>query len=445
MATILKAVEAYCPESLAHLQANLTYGNLASTEFDGWSSYVPGQRGDTVTYRLPTLFNVSNSLSFNPLDSGGDFSERFGTLSVKTEKSVRLTVTDEEWQTTPLEQLMDDFGSDMSASLAGDIDADLASTACLSGYRWAGDINAKAGSLGDYQSLRLALTQYRNYGGMKMAQCVLPDLDTTLILNTGLQEFTPVTNDKTATNWQIGAIKGGLNTIFYQSSLNPIHVSGTLSEAGGGEFVIESIESSTYVQPGTASVSTASIITLTGVPNGVTVVVNDVGDIGTATQAGGKFNGLNPVKFLRIQDKTETFINPQFNVVEGGTSAGGTLQFKVIPELIFDGTKQNTARNLTRLINVGGGSTADRLRIVKSHRAGTIWQDKAFRFASPKLPTKRPFDTATYVDKETKIAYRVYHGASMGGPTTTVHDLRYGKRMEPEYQMRLIFPVNTDF
>jgi hypothetical protein len=446
MPTVLQAVQAYCPESLAHLQNSLTYGSLASTEFNEWESYVPGLRGDTVLYRLPTLFNVSDSISFNPLDGGGDFQERFGTLTINTEKLVRQNITNEQWQTTPLDKLMDDFGSDMAASLAGKIDEDLAKTACLSGYRWAGDINARAGSLGDYQSLRLALTQYRNFGGTKMAQCVLPDLDTTLILNTGLQEFTPVTNDKTATNWQIGGIKGGLNAVFYQSSMNPEHISGTLSEAGNGEFLIESIESSQYIAPGTTTILAASTITLTGVPNGVTVVVNDIGDIGTATQPGGKFNGLDPIKFLRLQDKTKTFINPQFNVVEGATSSGGTLQFKVIPELVFDATNQNTSRNLSRLVNVGGGGTSDRLRIVKSHRAGTIWQDKAFRFAAPKLPNLEPFPCGVHVDKETKIGYRVYQAPIIGNGTTVfIHDLRYGKRMEPEYQMRLIFPLNAEF
>lgn len=442
--TVLQAVEAYGLETLAHLGANLTYGSLASTDYEGWDENHPGLRGDNATYRLPSLFSVQNSLSFDPLTDGG-FAERFGTLTIDTEKLVVQSITDQEWQTTPLDKLMKDFGADMASSLAGNIDADLASTACLSGYRWAGDVNAGIGSLSDYQSIRLALTKYRNFGGMKQAMAVLPDIDTTLILNTGLQEFTPVKNDKSALQWQIGAIKGGLNTVFYQSPLNPIHTSGTVSETGNGEHVITSVVSSTHIKPGTTQAIPASIITIQGVGAGDTVVVNDVGDIGAATQNGGKFNYPNPINFLRIQDKTVAFSEPQFNVVEGGTATGGgSLTFKVIPELKFDGTGTDSTRNLSRAINLGAGAATDRVRIVKSHRTGVIWQDRAFRFASPKLPTQSPYATATYVDKETRIGYRVYHGAVFGAATTsTVHDIRYGKTMEPEFAMRLIFPLNV--
>jgi hypothetical protein len=447
MANQLVSVEAYAQETLGHLNAHLTYGGEAEKDFEGWDSVVPGLRGDSVQYRLSSVFNVRDQLAFD-VDTDGDFKERFGVLTINTEKNVVQNITDQEWQTHNLESLMNAFGSDMAASLAGQVDQDLASVACFGGYRWAGNVDANANSLGDFQQLRLANTLFRNFGGSQMAKCVLPDIDTTRIINTGLQEFVPTSNEKLVKNWELGSIRGTVNTKYFQSQLNPIHFSGTLSEDGTGEHVITSITSSTTILPGTSTPIPASIITVENVTNGVTVVDNDLGDIGTATQGGGKFNEQNPLKFLRIQDKTLTANNAQFKVVEGGaTAAGGSITFKVIPELVFDGTGQDTARNLNRLISVGAGATTDRLRIVKTHKSGVIWQGKAFRFASPKLPSVEPFPSASIVDKDTKIGYRVYRGAVLGKAKSVVsHDIRYGAVMEPEYAMRLIFPVDgTNF
>jgi hypothetical protein len=433
MANNLVQVEAYANELSPYLNAYLTYGDLADKAFEGWNQ--PGNRGDTVLYRNPTLFSLNNSLSFDQVNDGM-FTEQFGALTIDTEASIPVQMTDQEIQTYHLDELMDQFGISAMKTLAGNVDQQLAITACLGGYRWVGDINAGPTSLLDQQQLRVGITQFRNFGGYDTAYCVLPDIATTRILNTGLQEFTPVTNDASVKDWELGSIRGSIRTKIYQSQLNPIHISGTLSEAG--EVIITNVASSTYILPGTTNVVPASEITISAA-NGLTVVENDLGDIGTQTGA-QPFNREDAIKFLRPQDKTICDINPQFKVVEGGTVAGQTLTFKVIPELKFDPTEKDPLRNLNRAIV----PATDKLRIVKSHKCGVIWLGNAFKFAAPKLPTRSPYDSGVKVDQDTKIAYRVYHGAVFNTATSfMVHDLRYGKSMEPAYAARMIFPLDS--
>lgn len=410
--------------TLPTLEALLTWTSLTDKKFQNWSDIV-AQRDDTVKYRLPTLFNVTDSLSFDP-DSTGSFTERFGYLSVDQARLVNYAMTDEQLATYPLEELANDMGDEAMISLAGNIDAYVAQKAVTGGYRWVGNWQAANNSMSTFQDLRKAVTIARNFGGDDMLHAVLPDTASTLIANSGFQEFAPSRNDSLVKSWELGSVNGIANCNFYQSQLNPVHTSGTASNK---EITITNVTQGTYTENGLTFSS--STISLSGLTSGETIVADDVGDI----------TGATPIKYLRQQDHTTTAINPQFKVISGGTaSAGGTLDIVVSPALIFDGTNANPERNLSRAIV----TATDKVRIVPSHKTGAIFFKPALQMAVPKLPSKSPFESAVAQSKS-GISMRTYHGSMMGKDVhQMVHDILFGVTMARDYGVRMIFPLDSD-
>lgn len=433
--------------ALAMMEVRGCFAMLANREFDNWQSMV-AQRGDTVTIYRPTLFRARNTLAFDPTNSGG-FTEEKITLKVDKEASVNYAATDQQLATYPIKAgnssgtpegraFSERKANEMGAELATVIDAEIAKTACFGGYRWAGDINASSSSIDSMQKLRQTVTKFRNYGGTELAHCVIPDISQVNIANTGFQEFILRRNEEMAKDWELPAVNGVPNTRFYSYAQAPVHTAGSAAVADA-QYDITSVVDSTFVDPNTSEIREGSTIRLTGLPGSSTVLINDIGDIGTAG-SGSAFNANDPIKFLRPRGHTTTAVNPQFRVVESTQADGvGTIDIKVEPRLIFDPTDEDPKANLSRAIN----PASDKLRLVLSHKAGVMWLDSAFFFACPKLPSVSPYISSTVQDEKRKMALRTYFGNVFGNNISqVVQDIIYGSTMAPGYAMRLIFPVN---
>jgi hypothetical protein len=420
----LQAVKTYNQDfTLPTLEAALTLTKLTNKKFNNWKT-ITKQRGQTVEYRKPTLFNVTNSLSFDPVNDGS-FAERFAYLTVDQERLTNYAITDEQLATYPLEELANDMGDESMIAMAGNIDSYVAQKACSGGYRWVGDREAKAGTMGSFAALRQAVVAARNFGGSQTLHCVIPDTSIPSIFSSGAQEYIPDRNNDLDKSWRLPQVGGMANTQFYQSQLLPTHTSGT---AAGKEVAITNVTESTYTENG--ETLSASEIVLSGLTSGETIVADDLGDI----------SGATPIRFLRQQDKTPTAINPQFKVITGGTADGsGNLTIKVAPALIFDATNKNPERNLSRAIV----PATDKLYIVKSHKRGVIFYQPAFQMACPKLPSKSPY-ASDVAQTESGIALRSYHGSVFGEPITQmVHDVLFGVSMDRDYAATLIFPLES--
>lgn len=454
MANQLVQVQTYNQNfTLPQLRAHLTFADLAEKHFENWDSYISTAggknqaRGDTLKYRLPTQFNVDQTLGFNPTSpSTGNFTERYGYLIADQFAQVVHAMTDQQLATYPLDELQQDMSSEKMAAIAGDVDRRLAQNVCFGGYRWVGDVKAGPTSNLTFPDLRRNVSLARNFGGGEMLEVVLSDTATTQIANTGFQEFTPSRNDEMVKDWELGMVKGIAKARFYQSNLLPVHTAGTAqadsAAAASGGLTMTAVVSTTYTTPGTTNTVGATNISLSGLTPGATVLVNDIGDIGSKAGLVGSsaFNAVNPIKFLRQQDHTLTEINPQFKVVVGGVADGsGNLTITVIPDFIYDGTNTNPARNLNRAIDLAN----DRLRLVASHRAGVIFFKKGFMFASPKLSGTSPYVSSSVMD-ESGISLRSYYGYVFGYNTTMmVNDLYFGATTDSNYACRVIFPVES--
>lgn len=432
--TIQVAVERYGTEWVPMFEVAQTFGSLCNNVYKDWEKQEHlGQKGDTLKYRLPTQFVAKDGFATSA--DSGDWGDKYGFLTTDIIKHVKWAVNDASLATQDIDGLMEDFGAEMAAELAISVDATLAEEAAFGPYRWAGDVNAGSASMMSIQQLRLAHAIDENYGNLSSRVCVLPQDYATAITNTSLQEFTPVKNDDEAKHWKIGKINTAPNMDIYKSTLLPQHISGAAQDEG--EVTITNVSTTMVQSPGTTSYTSASLVTLSGLTpstNGI-FKKNDIGDIGHSKQ----------LKFVGLRGHMPTRIDAQFKVMEDADSDGsGNVTITVIPALIpFTGA--NPDGNITRSINVGAGSDKDKLRIVKNHSTGIIYIQNGLRFAAPRLHMKQQI--ATYIhqpSKESKISTRVYYGSDLNEPNNIlVHDILYGKKMEPAFAMRLIFPFDA--
>lgn len=445
MANSLQQVIAYSvDQSLPVLDASLTLCGLANKRFDNWEGGVSGLRGDVATYRLPSRFSVADTLSWDASSgtTDGEFSERRGAIKLDKVSRVMHTITDEELQAYPLEDLQGDILDEKMSEIAAKMDADAAIGLASGGYRWAGSLAVPDAQNSTIVELVKAVKKYRNFGGAgKRLNMVLPDVGVARIANNGLTQFVPERNDMWATDWALGTLPGAVNTRFYESSHLPIHVSGTLADSFASGATIASVTSSTYTTP-EGTTEACSTIELSGLTASTTTVKGDVdskggGDIGEVTGIASSV-ALKSLQFVGHQLSAS---NVQIRVVEGGVADGsGALSIKVVPELIYDATGANPARNLNRAIVPG----TDKFYLVKSHIRGCLFMDKTFFMANPKLNNKSPFPSSTKTSPKGELALRSYYGSPLNVDITSwVFDAKYGFSMPHDYNMIIPFPVDV--
>ena len=446
MANNLIQVSALAEDSIVVLSQALTFAALTDRRVR--LANTPGQRGTPIQRSLPTQFSVVNSLA----PSFSDMTYRKVILPINDPMNVSFKLTSTELATYPQLSKSGAWGkSEISRNaewsmraLAQNIDAMVAQTIALGTYRWYGDLNPTSSStILTYQGLTQALSYFRSFSDPNIkCNCVLPISAATAILNTMNQQFTPETNDRIMNKaWRIPSLAADMATDFYKSNLLPVHTAGTAS--ANGEMTISSITTTTYTWPGSSITYPASVINLSGLTSGQTILAGDVGDIGTATSTSYSFNEQNPIKFLDLNGHNQTIVNPQFLVVTGGTADGsGNISFTVVPQFIFDSNNVNPARNISRAIS----TSTDKLRIVGDHCAATVFFQDYAMMDFVEMENTDPFPSKTVYEPELEMSIRAYHGTEIGAgiePTQYfVYDTLFGSFMVPEGGMRIILPTN---
>ena len=399
---ILQNVITYQKSSLAALQNNNCFINTANMKFKNFDKQHPANRGDTVSFDLPTRFISSSSLTatFQGVE------QRAHSLTVDKAASVSYDYTTQQFMFN-VRGYMDNAGRGAAGELGARIEEDVAN-ATLKTYRHYGDGTT---AIDTFTKLATAIAQFDNYGAAKHDRVgYLYDLAVPAIIGSGLNQFALDRNNRLANSWELGDFN---NTRWVKSNHLPIHTAGSVGIAQT-TLTFKSINAAgdTIVFSGAATSDAAA------------VKENDIfeflqTDLFFLTFVGHTVSG-NKVQFRATAD--------------AASDPGGDVSITIDPPLLSAlGRNQNLNRALT---------TSDTVKAKPSHRAGMICSGGALFMAMPQLPDQTPYPTANAVDEKTGCSMRMYYGSSFGTPERGfIHDVIWGYTLVPEYAMRLVFPI----
>lgn len=431
---ILKQVITYNDSGLAYLENLNCAIHIANKKFQNFEN-IEKNLGDTVQFDVPPRAIAQNGL----VASFQSAQQRFGTLTCDQAANSSMAFTAQQFVFN-VRYYMEKFGMARVEEISAKIEKNLllnvtssvpvmvvddqgqsVPTGALytdSGpYRFYGDGVTQINS---FQQLAQMLALNAEYGMPNgQPEVILPNLAIPAIVGTGLNQFVLDRNEKVANSWDLGTYKGS-NAKYYRSNLLPIHYSGTL---GDDQTVL------TVVSTDDPTGAAINHITFSG-----------AGTDSNAVKAGdlGQFlDGVTArdMRYLTWTGHEESGVPVQFRVLSDAASSGGNVTVAVFPTLSSQvGPNQNLNQNIVAGMQV---------KFLPSHRAGAVINGRAFYMAMPKLPDEVPFPTGSKMNKATGASLRLYYGTLFGKNTRgIINDAIWGSYMQPEYIMRIIFPLN---
>lgn len=412
-ANILQQVQTYQMSSLAFLQNLNCFIATSNTKFKNFETLV-GNLGDTVTFDLPPRMTTTNSLvaNFQPAD------QRVLPLVCANPVSTSYAFTSQQFIFN-VEEYMQRFGRAAIQEIGAQIEADVASVAVTSTFRFFGDgINP----INSYTQLANALALFRNFGSATgRAKGYLGDTIVPNIVGTGLNQFALDRNNRIANSWELGEFS---NCEWYQSNLLPVHIAGS---EGQNASVLTVVSFTQNGPQGSIDTITFSGTHAASDPNSVLQYDKFQFSDGVAGQTNlryrtfiGHIVSSNPVQFQAT--------------VTAASTAGSEVTVTINPPLQALPTNN---QNLNVQLAVGMQAT-----VLPSHRAGLITAGDPLFLAMPRLPDQIPFPTGNENDPETGVSLRMYYGTLFGqNQMGMIHDAIWGKTLVPEYSMALIFPL----
>ncbi len=419
---VLQTVQTYQKAELAWLLNSFCGIKLANKKFQKFNE-LTANLGDTVTFDLAPRYIGYNGLVITQQPS----QQRVQPLVCSQATNVSSGYTDQQFIFN-VRDYMDRFGEAAMKELGSIIEADIwknivtgvvindpqnsnfgAAQTNSGPYRFYGDGVTQINS---YGQLAQAVANFNDFGAAKnKLRGVLPETVIPGIITTGLQQFVMNRNERNAMSWELGAFAGAE---WYQSNLLPIHVSGSLGQAGT-TLTLVSVD------------ATGTLLTFSGAGTG-TALIGDMGQFqdGVANQPN--------MRFLHFIGHAVSAQPVQFDVVANSVGVAGTIVLTVNPPMISAaGANQNINNTLTAGMQV---------KLLPSHRAGVLYSGDQFYLAMPQLPDQSPFTTVNMMDKDSGASIRHYFGSQFGQNNRAyVRDSIWGSTMVPENAMRLIFPL----
>lgn len=421
---ILQTVTTYQKAELAWLLNSFCGIRLANKKFQNFNS-LTANLGDSVSFDLAPRYVGYNGLVITQQPS----QQRVQTLTCTQATNVSSGYTDQQFIFN-VRDYMDRFGEAAMKELGSIIEADIWKN-IVTGVRINDPQNANFGAVqtnsGPYRFFGDGVTQINSYGQLAQAVAnfndfgaaknkmrgVLPETVIPGIITTGLQQFVMNRNERDAMSWELGQFAG---TEWYQSNLLPIHVAGTLGQAGT-TLTVQSISAD------------GTQITCTGAGTDANAV--KIGDMG---QFQDGVAGQPNMRFLHFIGHSVSAQPVQFNVTADAASAGGTVVLTVNPPLI---SAAGPNQNINNAIANGM-----QIKLLPSHRAGVLYSGDQLYLAMPQLPDQSPFTTVNTMDKDSGASIRHYFGSQFGQNNRAyVRDSIWGSTMVPENAMRIIFPL----
>lgn len=411
-ANILRAVQTYNDGGLAYLMNSTPFINKANSKFKDFEN-IEGQLGDTVTFSKFTRFRSTNSLvvSFQGVE------QRVESLTTDKPVSIAYSFTNQQFVYN-VKDFMEEIGKRAIGEIATEVESDIAEVCKTSPFRFFGD---GVTPLTNYSQLAKSLAFFRNFGAAPHDTCgFLDDLTIPSIVNSGLNQFTPGRNDRESMSWEIGNFS---KSSWYQSNLLPVHTAGTEGEAGSTLTVVSTVQDAD---------GAVTSITFSGTNSPTDA--NSVKEFDSFQFQDG-VSGQSNIRFLTFVGHKPSQSPVQFRATsDASSSAGSEVTVSIYPALQ---ASKGRNQNIDRQIVAGMKCT-----VLPSHRCGLIMSGNPLFLAMPRLPDETPFPTSRSTDPTTGCSLRTYYGSRFGeNERGMVHDAIWGKRLVPEYALKLVIPL----
>lgn len=407
----LVQVQTYQRAMLAVLRNNYAYIEKMNTMFKNPQDF-SGNLGDTIDYSLPVRQVARPGLSVSQFDG---ITQRKRSLAVDQAYHVANAFATKERifnvEGPKTKEFMKDFGEVAIVELGDTIEGNVALNNVNNTYRV---FDGGASDITSFQQLAQAAANYRNIGAPKANLCgIIPDIKNPAIIGTGLNQFVLDRNEKQYNSWELGEFA---RVDWYSSNLCPIHIAGSVGQAGTTLTVVSINAAGTQLTLSGASNSDPDAIK----KNDVLTFQDSGGVVRFLTQNGHQVS-QQPVQVAAVSDV--------------GSDGTGQVVVDITPALIS--TPDTAERNISTDIVAGM-----ELTVTNSHIAGILFYQPAFMLGMPQLPDKDPFTTGNAYDPETGISMRMSVGSSFEEDRKgTIWDVIWGSDLVPEYAMRLAFAL----
>lgn len=410
---ILQQVITYNESNLALLLNSFAFISTSNMKFQRFNDDIPKNLGDTVSFDLPPRFTTTNSLvvSFQSAE------QRVQNLTVNKQASTAYEFTAQQFIFN-VRDYMNVFGKSAIAEIGTQVETDVAELAETNTFRFYGD---GVTNISTYLQLASALAFFRNFGAAKdNTMGYLSDLTFPQIINSGLNQFAPLRNNREAMSWEIGEFS---NCKWYQSNLLKTHEAGTEGNAGATLTVVSVVKNA---DDGVIQ------ITFSG-----TTAASDPDSI----KAYDKFQFSDGVA-NRTDLRFRTFIGHvvsqspvQFRATADAASTGGSqVTVDIYPPL-----KASAGKNQNINTEIVAGM---QVTVLPDHRCGLIMAGNPLFLAMPKLPEEVPYPTSVQQDPDSGASIRQYYGSLFGqNQRGMVHDIIWGRTLVDEYAMMVALPV----
>ena len=409
----LVQVQTYNDSNLGLLLNRYAFMNIGNYKFENFET-IEKNLGSTILMDLPPRFTSTGSLVISVQAAN----QRQAALSVIGQASVAYEFSAQEFIFN-VRDYMQKYGRSAMSELGNKIEIDIAGVCETAPYRFFGD---GVTPLTNFQQLALAVAFFEDYGAaVDNKKCVLDNISPNRIVNSGLNQFTPMRNDRMAFTWEIGEFS---ETEWYKSNLLPIHTAGT----EGNKDSTLTVVSTTLDSNGAVIGITFSGTYAANDPNSVLQYDNFVFNDGVS--------GVSNIRFL-------TFI--------GHAPSQSPVQFQAVASAASNGSNQVTV-SITPPLQAPGGATQNittpivagmQCSVLPTHRCAIMMSGDPLFIAMPRLPDEDPYTTARSTDPETGVSLRTYYGSIFGqNKRAMVHDCIWGKLLIPEYCMKMVIPYN---
>lgn len=434
---ILRAVATYQLSGLAKLLNTCCYvSGIANTKFNDFYN-IEANLGSTVTYNRPARFLSTNSLVWADQPSV----TRQLNLTVNNQGSVSTAYTAQDRIFNvdhDVEHFMKVFGDAAIAELANavEISLQLQNISGTTGtdnngnilppdftsgpYRFFGNGVTQINS---YTQLARMLTNFKDFGAVKEGiKVILPTTAIPSIVGTGLNQFAPIRNNEIAMSWEIGEF-GTPPVRYYESNLLPTQVAGTVGNSS---------QTLTLVSTNDPTGQNVTQLTFSG------ATANDTNAIayGDLLQFSDGVSGKPNLRFLHFIGHSPSQQPVQFRAnAQAAADGSGNVVISITPALVWAPTAN---QNLNVPLQAGMQATA-----LPSHIAGLVVGGDSFFASFPKLPDLNPFDSSSVYDKDTGVSLQFAFGAVIGQNITRYgYNIIWGSSIDPDYCMRIAFPLN---
>lgn len=423
--------------ALAKLENLNCFISTANTKFKDFQD-ITANLGYTVNMNMPYRFEASQGLV---VDTFGATTMRYRSLTCDQSAKVSYAFDNlERLFTIDKQNFMEEIGSGAVTALSSFIEGNVAKNANSSvvsytskgvangvhtesgPYRFFGDGKV---AINSYQQLEQAVTNFTDTGapknGMKM---YVPNVAVPAIVGSGLSQFVMKRNEEIASSWELG--KFG-NATYYRSNMLPVHTAGLI-----GNGATDAIQTLTVVSTDDPTGANITEITCT-----------------CDASLSGESGVIKAGDLMEFQN--DTIAAPTFKTYYGGIPTSQRVQIRAVSDADADTTTvvlsilpsltitPDSSDKIGISTNIVAGM---KIKVLPSHRCGLLVSGNSLMLAMPKLRNEVPFTTVSKYDDATNVSMRMYFGSIFGqNEQGIVFDSVYGTFLDPDYCMRVIFPL----